>query len=204
MTERGRARRRDRSALLPALLLVGSAIAPLASCTASPPAISGEADERSEAMALAWKVLADNKGLDGILLVKKPAPAIAALLREIASACGESADRLASIAARERIPLERTGLPRAEQRVRSQIAGATTRELLMSSGATFERRVLLTQVEALGYAAALLAEVAAQLEAAGLDEDARAIAADRATLASLRKRVVDRLAVVDDDASQST
>ena len=65
----------------------------------------------------------------------------------------------------------------------------------MSSGATFERRVLLTQVEALGYGMALLAEVSAQLRAAGLDSDADAIASDATTLASLRKRVVDLLAV---------
>ena len=195
MTHLPRMRRARAAGPLAAMLAAGVGFASLASCAASPPAISGEVGELSEAMALAWKLLADNKSVDGILLLKKPDPAIASLLKEIAKVCGESADRLAAIAARERIPLDETGLPRAEQRVRSQIAGATTRELLMSSGATFERRVLLTQVEALGYGMALLAEVSAQLRAAGLDSDADAIAADATTLASLRKRVVDLLAV---------
>ncbi len=195
MTKQGRTRRRVGASLLPVLLLAGAATVPLASCTASPPAISGEVGERSEAMALAWKLLADNKSVDGILLLKKPDPAIASLLREISRVCGETADRIAAIAARERIPLDETGLPRAEQRVRAEIRATRTRELLMSSGATFERRVLLTQVEALGYGMALLAEVSAQLRTAGLEADAQTIAADGTTLASLRKRVVDLLAV---------
>ncbi len=189
------ASRRSAIGALAMVLLATASISSLASCAARPPAISGEVDERSEAMALAWRLLSDNKGIDGLLLIKSPDPAIASLLKEIASACAASASRIARIAAREGIPLAATGLPPAEQRVRAEIAGSTTRELLMSSGPNFERRVLLTQVEALGYGKAMLAEVAAQLEAAGLSEDADAIAADGAALASLRKRVVDLLAV---------
>lgn len=204
MSTRPTPRRGFGARLLPALLLAGAAAGPVVSCAATPPAISGEIDERSEAMALAWRLLSDNKGVDGLLLVKSPDPAIASLLKEIAAACGRAAKLIAEIAAREGMPLRETGLPRAEQRVRSAIAGSTTRELLMSSGSNFERRVLLAQVEALGYGGALLAEVAAQLEAAGLHGDAEAIAADGATLASLRRQVVDRLAVAVGDASQST
>ena len=186
------------------MLVAGAGFASLASCAASPPAISGEVDERSEAMSLAWKLLADNKSVDGILLVKKPDPAIASLLREISRVCGETADRIAAIAARERIPLDETGLPVAEERVRAEIRATRTRELLMSSGTTFERRVLLTQVEALGYGMALLAEVSAQVRAMGLDADADAIASDATTLASLRKRVFDLLTVAKGDVPQST
>ncbi|MGA1516730.1 MAG: hypothetical protein ACO396_03045 [Phycisphaerales bacterium] len=188
--------------LLPALLFAGAAAGPIVSCAATPPAISGEIDERSEAMALAWKLLADNKGVDGLLIIKKPDPAIAALLKDVAAACGSAANLIAEIAAREGIPLKETGLPPAELRVRSEITAATTRELLMSSGPNFERRVLLTQVEALGYGKVLLAEVAAQLETAGLAEDAEAIAAYGATLASLRKRTVDLLEVADSERRQ--
>jgi hypothetical protein len=184
------------------MLVVVVSAASLASCAARPPAISGEIDERSEAMALAWRLLSDNKGVDGLLIIKKPDPAIAALLKEIAIACGDAARRIAAIAAREGIPLRETGLPRAEQRVRAEITAATTRELLMSTGPNFERRVLLTQVESLGYGQALLAEAADQLQAAGFPADAEAIAADGATLASLRKRVVDLLTVADPERPQ--
>lgn len=186
------------------MLVAGVGFASLASCAASPPAISGEFGERSEAMAIAWNLLADNKSVDGILLVKKPDPAIASLLREISRVCGETADRIAAIAAREQIPLDETGLPVAEERVRAEIRGARTRELLMSSGATFERWVLLTQVEALGYGMTLLAEVAAQLRRTGLEADADALAGDATTLASLRERVVDLLTVAKGDVPQST
>lgn len=195
-------RRRGAGRTMAMVLFAGMATQALAACAAQPPAISGEIDERSEAMALAWKLLADNKGVDGLLIIKKPDPAIAALLKEVAAACGSAANLIAEIAAREGIPLKETGLPPAELRVRSEITAATTRELLMSSGPNFERRVLLTQVEALGYGKVLLAEVAAQLETAGLAEDAEAIAAYGATLASLRKRTVDLLEVADSERRQ--
>ncbi len=164
-------------------------------CANSPPPIRGTVDERSQAMSLAWDLLADERKVDGLLVIKSADSSIAELLKEIATACGEAADRLEAIAEAQEVPLDDSGLPPAEVRVRAEIASATTRELLFTSGATFERRILLTQVEALGYGAALLAEVSGQLEAAGLASEAEAVAADGNRLASLRKRVVDLLAV---------
>lgn len=188
-----------------ALVAVFVAAAGLATigCSSAPPAIHGTVDERSQAMALAWAVLSDERKVDGILIVKSADPAIAALLKEIATASGEAADRIETIAAAQGIPLDETGLPAAEMRVRGAIAASTTRELLFSSGPIFERRLLLTQIEALGYASALLAEIALELEAAGFDSDAEAVAADGTRLLALRKRVVDLIAVArrDGDAA---
>lgn len=180
-----------------AVVLVACAAGPttLLGCGARPPAIRGTVDERSQAMSLAWQLLSDNSGVDGILAIKSPSDATAGLLREIARTCGEAASRLESIAKAHSIPLDATGLPAPEVRVRSSIKGATTRELLFSSGDAFERRVLLTQVEALGYAEALLDEVAAQLKAADLAKDAEQVASEGDALGSLRVKVIHRLAV---------
>ncbi len=183
---------RDRAARAGALAAM---VFTVVGCANSPPPIRGTVDERSQAMSLAWDLLADERKVDGLLVIKSADSSIAELLKEIATACGEAADRLEAIAEAQEVPLDDSGLPPAEVRVRAEIAAATTRELLFTSGATFERRILLTQVEALGYGAALLAEVSGQLEAAGLASEAEAVAADGNRLASLRKRVVDLLAV---------
>jgi len=201
VTGAGRARRSVSWAVLLAAAAAGSTSS-LLGCGTRPPAIRGTIDERSQAMSLAWRVLSDNAGVDGILAIKSPSEATAGLLREIATTCGEAASRLETIAKASSIPLDATGLPAPEVRVRSAIKGATTRELLFSSGDAFERRVLLTQVEALGYADALLDEVSAQLKAADLSKDAEEVAAYGDRLASLRVKVIDRLAVAAEPAAR--
>ena len=48
-----------------------------------------------------------------------------------------------------------TNLPQIEQKTRAAIESTVTKQLLFSNGKTFERRLLLTQVESMNYAAHL-------------------------------------------------
>jgi len=173
----------------------------LGGCTAGPPAISDDVDERSEAMALAWNLLSQNREVAGILSIKGTTPGTKALIEEIAAASDAAADTLERVARAEGMPLEDDGLPAAEVRVRAAIRARVSRELLFSSGRAFERTLLLTQVEALGYASDLLEEVAARLRATDLPEDAEEIRHEAAAFAALRVRVVDRLRIASDGAT---
>jgi hypothetical protein len=53
-------------------------------------------------------------------------------------------------------------LPAMEEKTRAAIESTTTKDLLFSSGRAFELRLLLTQVQALGYAGHLAAQLADQ------------------------------------------
>jgi hypothetical protein len=170
-------------------------------CAARPPSISGAVTERSEALALAWNVLAENKDVAGILAIKSVTPETGTLIREIAEACRRTAGTIERIAKAEGLPLGEDGLPVAETRVRASIRARMTRELLLASGPTFERSLLLTQVEALGYASNLLEEVAAQLRAAERPGPAIDIEAEATRFAELRGRVIRRLRVEDASAA---
>ena len=48
-----------------------------------------------------------------------------------------------------------TNLPQIEQKTRAAIESTVTKQLLFSSGKTFERRFLFTQAESMNYAAHL-------------------------------------------------
>lgn len=164
-------------------------------CAGAPPAISGRVDERSEGMALAWNVLDENQDVAGILAIKSVSPTTETLVREIAKACETARATIERIAESTGTPLDDDGLPVAERRVRASIRARMTRELLMGSGPAFERSLLLAQVEALGYASNLLAEVAAQLRSVDLDEAAVELDAEAKRFASLRVAVIRRLRV---------
>jgi hypothetical protein len=53
------------------------------------------------------------------------------------------------------LSFEMTNLPQIEQKTRAAIDSTVTKQLLFSSGKTFERRLLFTQTEAMNYAAHL-------------------------------------------------
>ena len=183
---------------------LGVAIVPNVGCAARPPSISGAVTERSEALTLAWNVLAENKDVAGILAIKSVTPATGTLIREIAEACRRAAGTIERIAKAEGLPLDEDGLPVAETRVRAAIRARVTRELLFASGPTFERSLLLTQVEALGYASNLLEEVASQLRAAERPGPAIDVETEATRFAALRGRVIRRLRVEDAPIPEAT
>lgn len=169
-----------------------AACLPLAAC-ASPRAVAidGVASDRSEGLSLAWSLFAENAAVDRALALRTVSPATAALVGEIAAESRRLADRLEAMAVRESLPLGAAGLPRAEVEVRRRLREQATWELLSARGERFERRLLLSQVEALSYGAALLEWLATH--AAG-PADAAALRAEAESVAALRQRAIDRLA----------
>jgi hypothetical protein len=172
------------AALLAGLLAAGCA-AP------RPVAIEGAAGPRSEGAALAWGLFADNAAVDAAISLKSVSPATAELVREIAAESRRIASLLEAMALRESLPLDSAGLPEAEVAVRRRLREQATWELLAGRGERFERRLLLSQVEALSYGAALLGWLASN---APDSADAASIRAGADTVAALRQRAIDRLA----------
>lgn len=106
--------------------------------------------------ALLYAILAQEKQVSQLLIIKHDRQALGTVIDAIAQTCGTAYDRLGTLAEQSpRIDLKDTGLPGDELRTRELIA-ATRRDLLLaSSGIELELQLLLTQNEALTYAAHL-------------------------------------------------
>lgn len=107
------------------------------------------------------EVLSKNSRVDSILIIKSPGRATVSLLSEIANTSREASEMIEAIAEREvGLDLDAVAYPEIEQVTRDAIESATGSELLKSGGATFERRILITQLEAMRYAHHLAAAIA--------------------------------------------
>ena len=81
---------------------------------------------------------------------------MADLIKEIATACDQAKKKLEQFRAKDRhLNFEVANLPEIEVKTRSAIQSTETKQLLFSSGKTFEVNFLLTQAEAMNYAAHL-------------------------------------------------
>ena len=156
------------------------------------PTSASDALERSAGLTLLRDVLARNARVDGILMFKTVDPPVKTLIGDIASSCSRLRDRLDDWArVEDAVDLEATGLPAVEARARALREEWMTRTLLGSSGMEFQLNLLVSQVQALGYASAL-AEAAAEREPkAARAEDLRHMAR---TLQDLASRVEASLA----------
>ena len=136
------------SALVTASLACGSMGAP--SCPPQAPAASGHG------YALLYAILAQEKQVSQLLIIKHDREALGTVIDAIAQTCGTAYERLGELGGQSpRLDLADTGLPADELRTRQLIA-ATRRDLLLaSSGIELELQLLLTQNEALTYAAHL-------------------------------------------------
>lgn len=122
---------------------------------------SVDATTRNNACALLDDLLGDEKNLGKILIVKRESPELKRLVKDISETASRGAKLLQSLAKNDpSLRLEDLGLPPGEQAARKAIARRTRYELLHASGVEFERRLLLTQVQALNYARHLAAVVA--------------------------------------------
>ena len=148
----------------------------------------------SEGYGLLHALLAKQGGVDGILIVKGASGPGKDLIRRIAVASRDGAERIRGFAREDdRLRVDWTGLREVEQRARDQIEGATGKELLFS-GDDFEVRLLLTQSEATRYAVGL-ARVLLKIDR---DEQRNQWLLDFvAGYDELRQEVVRRLAVVE-------
>lgn len=106
--------------------------------------------------ALLMEVLGNETRVSGILGMKSATAVTEAILRGISAAATVARDDLAALLP-ETPPIDvgATGLPLLETDARNRLENQETVGLLLSSGPTFERRILLTQEKATGYVAAL-------------------------------------------------
>jgi hypothetical protein len=81
---------------------------------------------------------------------------IADIIKEIANTCGQGKKELDLFHENDRhLNLKIPHLPEIEQKTRAAIQSTVTKQLVFSSGKTFEVRFLFTQAEAMNYAAHL-------------------------------------------------
>jgi len=107
-------------------------------------------------LRLLYKLLSQESDAAKILIIKHADPPVADIIKEIANTCGRAKKELDLFHEKDRhLNLEMTHLPEIEQKTRAAIESTVTKQLLFSSGKTFEVRFLLTQAEAMNYAAHL-------------------------------------------------
>jgi hypothetical protein len=137
-----------------AALLLAAAFACASAQAPSPPPL--EAGDSRHGYALLYEILGQEKKVSQLLIIKRDREALGAVIGAIAETCGKAHERLEKLAEQSpRLDLTDTGLPADEVRARELIA-ATRRDLLLaSSGKELELQLLLTQNEALTYAAHL-------------------------------------------------
>jgi hypothetical protein len=121
-----------------------------------PTAAWHKARVRNEGYSLLYQLLSQDSDVAKILIIKHADPPVADVIKEIASTCDQARQELDLFHKKDRhLSFEMTNLPEFEQQTRAAIASTVTKQLLTSSGKTFERRLLFTQTEAMNYAAHL-------------------------------------------------
>jgi hypothetical protein len=111
---------------------------------------------RNQGYSLLYQLVSDEKDVSKLLLVKKEAPDVGGLLKDVSRVSGEAARQLEAFEkADAHLHLKMTGLPVAEQQTRDLISKTKAKELITKAGEKFEVRILLSQAEALSYGAHL-------------------------------------------------
>jgi hypothetical protein len=121
-----------------------------------PTAAWHQARVRNEGYSLLYQLLSQDSDVAKILIIKHADSPVADVIKEIASTCGQAKKELDLFHEKDRhLSFEMANLPEFEQKTRAAIQSTVTKQLLFSSGKTFENRLLLTQVESMNYAAHL-------------------------------------------------
>jgi hypothetical protein len=108
---------------------------------------------RNEGYNLLYSLMGDEKNVSKLLLIKRETADVGQVIKEISRAAAAAQDRLESFAKSDaRLNLKLNALPVTEQKTRDSISSMRSKELLLSSGPTFELTLLLTQNEAMTYA----------------------------------------------------
>lgn len=124
--------------------------------TPEPQATPRAAASSGHGYALLFGILEQEQQVSQLLIIKRDREVLGALIDAISTTSGTAVERLRELAEQPpRLDLSDNGLPAAELRTR-ELIGVTRRDLLVaSSGRELELQLLLTQNEALTYAAHL-------------------------------------------------
>jgi hypothetical protein len=106
--------------------------------------------------ALLYEILGQERQVSMLLVVKGEREALEALVDDIAETSAAAYERLGELAEDDPgLELADTGLPAEERKARELVAATRREQLLAASGRELELQLLLTQNEALSYAAHL-------------------------------------------------
>jgi hypothetical protein len=106
--------------------------------------------------------MGDESNVSKLLIIKHADEPVAGLVKEIAAAARAAKKQMDEFAKSDAgLTYDNTGLPEVEQASRDHTAKVDAKQLLTSSGKSFELHLVFTQAEATSYAA----EIAAALEA---------------------------------------
>ena len=156
-----------------------------------PTAAWHQARVRNEGYSLLYQLLSQDSDVAKILIIKHADSPVADVIKEIASTCGQAKKELDLFHEKDRhLSFEMANLPEFEQKTRAAIQSTVTKQLLFSSGKTFENRLLLTQVESMNYAAHL-AKVLHEQEDNANRKDFLATLSERCT--TLHNKAIDLL-----------
>jgi len=110
----------------------------------------------NEGYSLLYHLMSQESDVAKIFIIKHADPPVADIIKEIASTCDQARKELEGFHEKDRhLSFEMANLPEMEQKTRAAIQSTVTKQLLTSSGKTFERRLLFTQAESMNYAAHL-------------------------------------------------
>jgi hypothetical protein len=143
----------------------------LAGCSTAPKPPSengGLFRERNEGYSLLYRLMSDESKVGEIFIIKHADDSVKGLVKDIAAACQAAKKQMDGFPmANNRIEYDVPDLPRLEQESRDLEAKEEAKDLLTSSGKTFELRLIFTQAEATGYAVNLCQALAAHEDDAG-------------------------------------
>jgi hypothetical protein len=153
---------------LTTVLLVGCASHPSPSTapgqSSSLTSDGGLIHARYQGYSILYRLMSDEGNVDKILVVKSVDDPVKQLIKQIALTCSDAKTQLDDYQKQDgRSEFNVPDLPRLEQETRDLEAKTDEKELLFSSGKTFQLRLILTQLQATRYGQ-LLCTALAQIE----------------------------------------
>jgi hypothetical protein len=179
------------------LCALGGFIALFAGCKTPPaaarPNLSLTENTRDNCYSLLKQLLDNEKDVNLLHLIKTETPDLRKLIKRISTTAADGSKQLAAFSKEDStLALDHYDLPAGEVKTRDAISKLHEKELLHTSGATFELGLLLTQVEALTYGAQL-AKLASENDPQ--PDRSRYLISLSEQLTDLHDEVIDRLAV---------
>jgi hypothetical protein len=116
----------------------------------------------NQGYAILYDLMGDESNVSKLLIIKHADEPIAGLIKEIAAAAKAAKKQMDEFAKSDvGLAYDNSGLPAVEEASRDHTAKVDAKQLLTSSGKSFELHLVFTQSQATSYAA----EIAAALEA---------------------------------------
>ncbi len=107
---------------------------------------------RYQGYSILYRLMSDEGNVDKILVVKSVDDPVKQLIKQIASTCSDAKTQLDDYQKQDgRSEFNVPDLPRMEQETRDLESKTDEKEILFSSGKTFQLRLILTQLQATRY-----------------------------------------------------